>query len=154
ESTASLPAVSQATALQRLPLQVAMQETLSLQQRAGLRAFRRNRAAAAALAVIALYLAVAVFAGSVAPRDPLKTTSATLRPPSPEFLFGTDDLGRDVFSGVVHGARASLVIGLTVAVLSGLVGLVIGMVAGYSGGWIDDVLMRLTEAFLTPPRFF
>ncbi|MGH9841800.1 MAG: ABC transporter permease [Blastocatellia bacterium] len=131
-----------------------MQETLSWQERAGLRAFSRNRAATAALAVIVLYLAVAVFAGSVAPRDPLKTTSATLEPPSREFLFGTDDLGRDVFSGVVHGARTSLLIGLSVAVLSGLIGLMIGMVAGYSGGWIDDLLMRLTELFLTPPRFF
>ncbi len=108
----------------------------------------------AGLIVLAFYLCLATFAGSLAPRDPLKTSASALQPPSREFPFGSDDLGRDVFSGVVHGARYSLIIGLTVAVLSGLIGAGIGLIAGYAGGWLDDVLMRFTELFLTPPRFF
>ena len=120
----------------------------------GFFAFRPTRTATAALAVALLYLSLIVLAEVVAPRDPLKTTLATLEPPSREFLFGTDDLGRDVFSGVIHGARTSLLIGLTVAALSGLLGSLVGVVAGYAGGWVDELLMRLTELFLTPPRFF
>lgn len=114
----------------------------------------RSRTALAAVIMIAAYLVLAVFADQIAPRDPLKTTSATLEPPSRQFPFGTDDLGRDLFSGVVHGARTSLTIGVTVALLSGLLGLIIGLTAGYCGGWVDELLMRVTELFLTPPRFF
>jgi peptide/nickel transport system permease protein len=133
-------------------------KTISRQVGIAISALRQNRAAAAALAVILLYLGVTIFADVVVLRDPSKTTSATLRPPSREFPFGTDDLGRDVFSGVIHGARASLVIGLSVAMISGLIGSGVGMLSGYAansaGGWVDDLLMRVTEFFLAPPRFF
>jgi len=115
---------------------------------------RRSRAAAAAATLLAVFFCVAAFAGQIAPRDPQKTSHHTLRPPSPEFWFGTDDLGRDVFSGVVHGARTSIAIGLAVALFGGIIGVLVGSAAGYAGGLIDDVLMRLTEAFLVPPRFF
>ncbi len=108
----------------------------------------------AGLAVIACYLCLAVFVDSVAPRDPMKTSQSALRPPSREFPFGSDDLGRDVFSGVIHGARTSLLIGVSVALLSGMAGLAVGLTAGYFGGAIDDALMRITELFLAPPRFF
>lgn len=101
-----------------------------------------------------LYLAALLFAHQIAPADPLQTSSATLQPPSSAHWSGTDDLGRDVFSGVVHGARTSLLIGLIVAVMSSVIGLLIGVSAGWIGGLADDVLMRLTELFLTPPRFF
>lgn len=107
----------------------------------------------AGLAVIALYLCVALLA-DVLPRDPRKTSAEALLPPSREFLFGTDDLGRDVFSGVVHGARTSLRIGVSVAVLSVALGLLVGLLAGYFGGVLDEVLMRITDLFLAPPRFF
>ena len=107
-----------------------------------------------ALLILLVYLAALLFAHQIAPADPQQTSTVTLQPPSSQHLFGTDDLGRDVFSGVVHGARTSLLIGLTVAVLSGLLGLLIGVTAGWMGGWTDDLLMRLTELFLTPPRFF
>lgn len=115
---------------------------------------RRSKAAVAGAAVLALFFCAAAFAGRIAPRDPQKTSAHTLRPPSSEFWFGTDDLGRDVFSGVVHGARTSIAIGLTVALMSGLIGVLVGSAAGYAGGLLDDVLMRVTEAFLVPPRFF
>jgi peptide/nickel transport system permease protein len=108
----------------------------------------------AGMAVLFLYLCLATFADLLAPRDPLKTSDATLQAPSRKFLFGTDDLGRDVFSGVVHGARTSLLIGFTVALLGSLVGMIVGLLAGYFGGVTDELLMRVTELFLTPPRFF
>lgn len=104
--------------------------------------------------VLLCYFAALLFAPVIAPADPLQTSLTTLQPPSPAHWFGTDDLGRDVFSGVVHGARTSLLIGLTVALISSLLGLLIGVSAGWSGGLADDLLMRLTELFLTPPRFF
>lgn len=106
------------------------------------------------LLIMLVYFAALLLADLLAPIDPRRTSASTLQPPSLQHLFGTDDLGRDVFSGVVHGARASLLIGLTVAALSGLPGLLIGITAGWLGGLIDDVLMRITELFLTPPRFF
>lgn len=118
------------------------------------RSFRQSRAAVAGLALLGLFLFAALFADWLAPRDPQKTSDETLRPPSARHLFGTDDLGRDVFSGVVHGARVSLLIGVAVAVLSGLVGVLVGSAAGYAGGLVDDLLMRVTELFLIPPRFF
>jgi len=118
------------------------------------RSFKRSRTAVAGLFMLALFFFVAVFAERVAPRDPQKASREALRPPSAAYPFGTDDLGRDVFSGVVHGARVSLLIGVSVALLSGLLGVLVGAAAGYAGGLLDDLLMRLTELFLIPPRFF
>jgi peptide/nickel transport system permease protein len=96
---------------------------------------------------------MAIFAERIAPRDPQQISEETFRPPSLQFLFGTDDLGRDVFSGVVRGARTSIIIGVTVALSSTLLGVLIGLTAGYAGGLLDDILMRVTELFLIPPRF-
>ncbi len=118
------------------------------------RSLKRNRLTVACFILLALFIFVAVFAGSLAPRDPQKTSGETFRPPSFQFLFGTDDLGRDVFSGVVRGARTSMLIGVTVALLSTLFGVLVGLTAGYAGGIIDELLMRITELFLIPPRFF
>ena len=118
------------------------------------RRFKRSRMAVAGVFVLALFLFVAIGAGQIAPRDPQQTSAHSFRPPSAQFLFGTDDLGRDVFSGVVHGARVSISIGVVVALLSGLFGTLVGLTSGYAGGRLDDLLMRLTELFLIPPRFF
>lgn len=116
--------------------------------------FKRSRMALASVVLLALFTLLVVFADQIAQRDPQKTSDEALRPPSAKFLFGTDDLGRDVFSGVVHGARVSVSIGVIVAVLSGCLGALVGLVAGYAGGLLDELLMRLTELFLIPPRFF
>ncbi|MDQ2974817.1 MAG: ABC transporter permease [Acidobacteriota bacterium] len=118
------------------------------------RRFKDSRMAVAGVFVLALFLFVAIAAGQIAPRDPQQTSAQSFRPPSTQFLFGTDDLGRDVFSGVVHGARVSISIGVIVALLSGLFGTLVGLTSGYAGGSLDDLLMRLTELFLIPPRFF
>lgn len=118
------------------------------------RSIKSSKISLFSLLLLALFLFLAAFAGQFASRDPLKTSGKSLQPPSREFLFGTDDLGRDVFSGVVHGARTSISTGFTVALLSGLLGVLIGLLAGYAGGILDDLLMRLAELFLIPPRFF
>ncbi len=118
------------------------------------RTFKGRRTLLFAVALLAVFSFAAVFASQIAPHDPRRTSDESLRPPSGTYPFGTDDLGRDILSGVIHGARVSIAIGVTVAVLSGLIGVLIGLTAGYAGGPIDDLLMRLTELFLIPPRFF
>ncbi len=99
-------------------------------------------------------VAVALGANLIAPHDPFATSTDALVAPSAAHLFGTDDLGRDVFSEVVHGAQVSLLVGLVAALTATLLGVLVGGVAGYAGGLGDDVLMRLTEVFMVVPRFF
>jgi peptide/nickel transport system permease protein len=118
------------------------------------RALANNQAATAGLIVLLLFLVITIFADRIAPYDPLKTSNETLQSPSQKFVFGTDDLGRDVFSGVIYGARTSILIGVSVALFGGLIGVFVGSVAGFAGGNLDDFLMRLTELFLIPPQFF
>ncbi|MBA3770062.1 MAG: ABC transporter permease [Blastocatellia bacterium] len=118
------------------------------------RALAHNLTATAGLIVLLLFLVITIFADRIAPYDPLKTSDETLQSPSQKFVFGTDDLGRDVFSGVIYGARTSILIGVSVTLFGGLIGVFVGAVAGYAGGLLDDFLMRLTELFLIPPQFF
>jgi len=102
--------------------------------------------------VFGAIVACALFAPWIAPYDPSAIDFARkLRPPGPEHLFGTDALGRDIFSRVVYGARTSLYIGCTVVLLSLLVGVPIGLVSGYFGGKIDHALMRVSDVFLAFP---
>ncbi len=116
--------------------------------------FVQNKLALTALLILSVFIFTAIFADQIAPFDPLKTSDFAFEPPSLKFLFGTDDLGRDIFSGVVHGARTSILIGVIVTLLSTLIGVSVGATAGYAGGFWDDFLMRVTELFLVPPRFF
>ena len=102
--------------------------------------------------VILLLLAlVAVFAPLIAPYDPLQQAQASLAPPSMENFFGTDNLGRDIFSLVIYGTRTSLAIGLGVASGTLILGGLVGMVAGYFRGAAESVLMRTAELFQTLP---
>lgn len=98
--------------------------------------------------------AAAVLAATAAPFDPFSAVGPSLSPPSLDHPMGTDGLGRDVFSGVLFGARTSLLIAGGVGGLALGIGLVVGTISGYRGGWVDDVLMRITELFQTLPRFF
>ncbi len=118
------------------------------------RVLKYNKVAAISVFVLILFFVATIFADQIAPYDPLKTSNETFQSPSPKFLFGTDDLGRDVFSGVIHGAQTSILVGVSVALLSGIIGVMFGAVAGFAGGVWDDFLMRLTELFLIPPQFF
>jgi peptide/nickel transport system permease protein len=98
--------------------------------------------------------AVALLADRIAPGDPFAAAGPALTPPSAAFPLGTDDLGRDLFTSVVHGLRTSLGIALGVLLLAGTVGIGVGVTAGYRGGWPDDLLMRATEFVQVVPRFF
>lgn len=115
---------------------------------------RRNRLAMAGLVIVGILLLVALLAPWIAPHDPLaQDLSRRLLPPgTPGNLLGTDDFGRDILSRIIHGARITLYIIALVAVTAPVLGLLIGTVAGYFGGWIDAVLMRLTDIFLAFPR--
>jgi len=86
---------------------------------------------------------VAIFAPAIAPFDPLEMgVGSTLQPPSAEHWFGTDDFGRDLFSRIVYGSRLTLRIGLIAVFISMTAGVLLGMVAGYAGGWVEAILMR------------
>lgn len=114
--------------------------------------FLRNPLAVVGLSVIVLLVLAAVFAPWIATHDPLVQNLATrLQPPSAEHWFGTDQLGRDLYSRVIYGARITLYIVLLVTALVAPIGLLIGTLAGYYGGAIDVALMRLTDIFLAFP---
>ncbi len=116
-------------------------------------AFKRNPMAVAGLAIIVLLLLIAAFAPLIAPFDPLaQALDKRLMPPSATNWFGTDALGRDIFSRIVYGTRITLVIVLLVVVTVGPFGLLIGAISGYYGGWVDRLLMRITDVFLAFPR--
>ena len=107
------------------------------------------------LAAIAL---MAVFANLLAPYDPeIGSLAARFRPPAwqdggtAEFLLGTDHLGRDVLSRLIFGARVSMVVGFTAVIFAGVVGTVLGIVSGFLGGWVDQVIMRITDTWLALP---
>ncbi|MEZ5669773.1 MAG: ABC transporter permease [Alphaproteobacteria bacterium] len=98
---------------------------------------------------------LALLAGWLAPGDPLDIVGRPLQAPFADWRvpLGTDQLGRDAFAALVHGARVSLIVGLAAAAAAIGIGMLVGTVAGFLGGWLDDVLMRLTEAFQTVPTF-
>jgi len=106
----------------------------------------------------AILLAPILVAGFLAPQlaryGPLQTGAGPyLAPPSASFLMGTDQLGEDVYSQILYGARVGLFVGVLSSLLSVAIALIVGMVAGYSGGWVDEVLMRLTDTILSIPSF-
>jgi peptide/nickel transport system permease protein len=115
---------------------------------------RWSRSAVIGSSVLLLLLSVAMLARVLAPSDPFAIAGEALRPPSGAFVFGTDDLGRDVFAGVVHGAANSLQVGLVGALSALLFGVLVGGIAGMRGGLTDDLLMRATEFVQAMPRFF
>lgn len=119
------------------------------------RRYRRNRAALLGLVLFAGVVLMAATAGIVEPGDPLRRAGEPLTWPFQNWAtpLGTDQLGRDILAGIFHGARISLLIGVVATVMSIAIGILIGSVAGYFGGWIDDILMRITEAFQTVPKF-
>ena len=106
------------------------------------------------LALTLTVLVVGVLAESIAPHDPFRAVGRPFQPPSGKHWMGTDDLGRDIFSAVVAGARTSMTVVVAVSVISAAIGLAVGAVAGYRGGLVDDGLMRVTEMFQSVPRFF
>jgi ABC-type dipeptide/oligopeptide/nickel transport system permease subunit len=117
-----------------------------------LRRLIARRGAALGLAFLALVALVAACAGLL-PLDPLSQSVAdSLKPPSPENWFGTDELGRDIFSRVIYGARTSLVTALGAVVIAALLGVPIGLAAGFYGDWRDSLLMRCIDVLLALPN--
>ncbi len=120
------------------------------------RMFVRNKAALFGLGL----LAVIIFSASAGPflytTDPFAMVSAPLSPPGREgLLLGTDYLGRDVLAGIIYGGKATLLVGAAAALCTVLIGLVLGAMAGFYGGWVDSILMRVTEFFqVLPPLLF
>ena len=116
---------------------------------------RRDRIAMVSLAVIVILVLLAIFAPLVSPYPEEGAGQPNilnkLKPPSTEHLFGTDSLGRDILSRVLYGARTALVAGIVIEVLSVFVGTLLGAVAGYFGGRLDEVIMRITDIFLAVP---
>ncbi len=116
------------------------------------RRLSRNTGAAIGGILLVALVAVAMLAPIVAPRDPLKISPEfSLRPPGKEFLFGTDQFGRDLFTRVVWGARISLRVGVVAVLISVGAGVPLGLAAGYYGGWLDLAVMRLIDLMLAFP---
>lgn len=114
--------------------------------------FRRNRTALFGAIIILVFIFVAIFADWLAPYEPNTVTlSQRFLPPSAEHLFGTDNLGRDILSRVIYGARISLWVGILTVSLAMLIGVPMGLLAGYRRGWTDTVFMRLVDVFLAFP---
>ena len=116
--------------------------------------YARNRPAVVGLAIVLLFAALGLLAPWLATFGPLSTGPHSFRPPDATYRLGTDDLGRDILSGVLFGARVSIAVGLLAALTSTVIGVIIGAAAGYYGRTLDDLLMRVTEFFLVIPRFF
>jgi peptide/nickel transport system permease protein len=121
-------------------------------------AFRADDIPLLPIAILALLILVALFADVIAPWDPeVGSLGDRFRPPawqagaSDKHLLGTDHLGRDVLSRLVFGARVSMIVGLTVVLVAGVLGTALGVLSGYLGGWVDQAVMRVTDAWLALP---
>jgi peptide/nickel transport system permease protein len=125
------------------------------------RSFKRHPSAVVATAVVALIAAGALLAPLLASQNPFDPASLelanSLLPPAwidggdARFLLGSDDQGRDMFSALLYGSRISLIVGLSAVIFSAVLGVAVGLLAGYAGGWLDAVLMRLADVQLTFP---
>ncbi len=119
------------------------------------RRFSENRLALAGLGIILALVFVAIFANVLAPHSPVQgdLRNARLLPPGTDgYWLGTDDQGRDILSRLIYGSRLTLFVVVLVAIIAAPIGLIVGTVAGYAGGWIDAVLMRITDIFLAFPK--
>lgn len=115
-----------------------------------LEVFQRDRFALVGLFIFIAFFIIAVFAPVIAPYDPLEVVEKdgiwlSNEKPSPEFLLGTTNVGRDIFSQLVHGSRSALLVGFSAATIVAVIGTIVGLVAGYYGGWVDAVLMRVAD---------
>ena len=119
------------------------------------RQFTANRLAVVGLLIIVALLFIAAFADVLATHNPVvgDLRNARLLPPGTgEFLLGSDDQGRDIYSRLIYGSRLTLIVVVLVAIISAPIGLIVGTVSGYAGGWVDATLMRITDIFLAFPK--
>jgi peptide/nickel transport system permease protein len=120
--------------------------------------FRRHTAAVVSLVVLFSLFLIALLANQLMPYDPLKLdplyAMGRPQPPTAEHWFGTDDIGRDLLSRAISGAQISLSVGFISVGISTLIGMILGSISGFFGGWADNVLMRLADIFLSLPTFY
>ena len=131
---------------------------LAAPRRTGNRAwgrFKKNRMAVISMVILATLIILALLAPVIAPYDPAEQDLLNrLKPPSSDHWFGTDDLGRDVFTRVLYGARVSLSVGIFSVIFNVIIGVTVGAIAGYYGGKVDSILMRFVDIMLAFPQFF
>ena len=138
-------------ALSAIPL-AASDAELETPSRRALRRLLGRKGAVAGLVVITMFIVLALFAPLIAPYDPIATSWTLVRkPPSALHWFGTDDLGRDILARVIYGARASLLAGAISVGIALTIGVPLGLLSGYRGGWTDALISRVTDAMLACP---
>ncbi len=116
------------------------------------RTFKKNKSAMVGLGIVIFFIILAIIGPYIAPQGTDdQNLSIRLQAPSSEFWFGTDDLGRDVLSRILHGAQLSLTVGLTAVLMSAVVGCFLGIIAGYYGRWIDTIISRIFDIMLAFP---
>jgi peptide/nickel transport system permease protein len=114
--------------------------------------FRRNHAAVIGLVMLTFIIGIAIFGPMIYPGDPFEMVWIPFTPPGQEgYLMGTDYLGRDLLSMLIHGAKVSLTVGISAAIVTVTIGITVGALAGFYRGWVEEVLMRLTEFFQVLP---
>ena len=118
-----------------------------------------NFTAIVGVTIVMIFLIMAIFAPVIAPHSPTsQNLMSRLSPPfwqeggSSQFLLGTDQLGRDIFSRLVFGSRVALIVGLSAVLLAGLIGIILGLLSGYFGGWLDTAIMRLVDILISIPN--
>ncbi|MFQ5611901.1 MAG: ABC transporter permease, partial [Anaerolineae bacterium] len=122
-------------------------------RRRWIRSLWRDKKAVFGLIVLTAMVFAALFAPVISPYDPNSQEFEFLQAPSTTHLLGTDDLGRDLFTRIIYGARISLFVGITTVVLSLVLGVLMGLLAGFYGGWIDNVIMRYIDLQWAFPNF-
>src|SRR5919202_3197478 len=115
------------------------------------RRLRRSKGALVGLVILAVLVVVALAAPLLSPFDPIKVSDRALYSPGVPFFFGSDQYGRDIFSRILYGARISLVIGLISVGIASAIGVTVGLIAGYYGGWVDSLLMWVINVMLALP---
>lgn len=117
--------------------------------------FKKNRLAVAGGVVVLILFIIAIFASLISPYDPnVIDKKHVLEPPSLKHPFGTDELGRDIMSRVIWGSRISISVGFVAVGIATIIGMILGAISGYYGGWLDSVIMRFVDIMLSIPTFF
>jgi peptide/nickel transport system permease protein len=114
--------------------------------------YSRSKPGLLGLAILLFFVLTAVFAPFISPYDPYVRVDRPLRPPSNKYLLGTNDIGQDIFSELIHGTRVSLTIGFLAAMFTVVIGTLVGVVSGFLGGSVDEVLMRFTDVIMILPN--
>lgn len=113
--------------------------------------YRRSKLGILGLGILSFFIIIALIAPYIAPYGPATTSFDVMKPPNLAHLFGTNEVGQDILSQVLYGSQGSLVVGFTAAAIATVIGSLVGLIAGYYKGWLEDILMRLTDFFLVIP---